>query len=151
MGDHGKLFNYFELISKMQMCTMSQHVRVTLIPHSLCWCGERKEDFKGYKAGSGGQVCREMQNKWQTWWKKLLEDYAVESKYQSLSPSSDTFGLKGGQADSGAEPLILLWSKEGLTSRSGWCLGLLGPFVFRYSVWFTGIEMGWWAVPDPGE
>lgn len=36
MGDHGKLFNYFELISKMQMCTMSQHVRVTLIPHSLC-------------------------------------------------------------------------------------------------------------------
>lgn len=28
-------------------------------------------------------------------------------------------GLKGGQGDAGAESLVLLWSKEGPTARSG--------------------------------
>lgn len=48
-GEPGKLFNYSRLVSKMEMSAVSQHVKVTLTPHSVHRLGERRRDFKDIK------------------------------------------------------------------------------------------------------
>lgn len=55
------------------------------------------------------------------------------------------FLTKGRGGVTWAGSVILLWSREGLTGRSEWCLVLFGVFVLPYSAWLPGMGTGSWG------